>query len=248
MLQTYTSSRASPIAAIMRSRSCPAAPTNGKPCASSSAPGPSPTKHTPELPVPRANTVCFRPAWSAQRSHPRTVSASTSSARRRSAGSVGTWSGAVAVTAPGPVEARLAGARGATGRGAGGSSTTLGGAASSGSLTTSPPDIPKAKLARRHSSCARKPRTRSGRSSTGDPDSGAPVGHGARPGRGEARRRTRSHRARRRRLLDDARRRCLLWLAYDFAPGHPEGEARALPLELRSQAADEVEELLDRRP
>src|SRR5690606_1780334 len=182
MLQTYTSSRASPIAAIMRSRSCPAAPTNGKPCASSSAPGPSPTKHTPELPVPRANTVCFRPAWSAQRSHPRTVSASTSSARRRSAGSVGTWSGAVAVTAPGPVEARLAGARGATGRGAGGSSTTLGGAASSGSLTTSPPDIPKAKLARCHSSCARKPRTRSRSSSTGDPDSGAPLVIGARGG------------------------------------------------------------------
>src|SRR5690606_20413590 len=71
---------------------------------------------------------------------------------------------------------------------------------------------------------------------------------GARPGRGEARRRTRSHRARRRRLLDDARRRCLLWLAYDFAPGHPEGEARAPPLELRSQAADEVGEVLDRRP
>ena len=42
----YTSDLFSPIASSIRSRSCPARPTNGLPCRSSSCPGPSPTSMT----------------------------------------------------------------------------------------------------------------------------------------------------------------------------------------------------------
>src|SRR5258708_3468128 len=44
----------------MRSRSCPARPTKGSPCSSSSAPGASPTKHREESGLPREKTVCVR--------------------------------------------------------------------------------------------------------------------------------------------------------------------------------------------
>src|SRR5258706_16004447 len=65
------------MAAIILSSSWPAAPTNGKPCSSSSAPGPSPTKHSPEEPLPRAKTAFLRSTCSAQRVQALTVSAST---------------------------------------------------------------------------------------------------------------------------------------------------------------------------
>jgi hypothetical protein len=62
-----------------RSRSLPERPTNGRPCLSSSAPGPSPTKRRSASGRPIPNTTWVRPAASGQRVH---VEASTASSLR----------------------------------------------------------------------------------------------------------------------------------------------------------------------
>src|SRR5437763_8977182 len=41
--------------------SCPERPTNGSPCSSSSAPGPSPTNINSACGLPTPNTICLRP-------------------------------------------------------------------------------------------------------------------------------------------------------------------------------------------
>src|SRR5215475_4731252 len=55
------------MASIIWLRSLPARPTNGRPCASSSAPGPSPTKTKSALGLPSAKTMFLRALWSLQR-------------------------------------------------------------------------------------------------------------------------------------------------------------------------------------
>src|SRR5438445_110379 len=52
---------------MRRSRSLPDLPTNGRPCASSSAPGPSPTNIRSASGLPMPNTTVVRPAARAQR-------------------------------------------------------------------------------------------------------------------------------------------------------------------------------------
>src|SRR5437016_2406140 len=47
--------------------SCPARPTNGMPCASSSAPGPSPTKTSGDSGLPTPKTILLRPSCRGQR-------------------------------------------------------------------------------------------------------------------------------------------------------------------------------------
>src|ERR1017187_3305531 len=95
-LHTKTSrSGERPIAAIIRSSSCPALPTNGRPWASSSAPGASPTKQTAASGLPRANTVCVRVA---ERPHLVQTDTSAASSGRRTYRSVaGTTTVAVVV-------------------------------------------------------------------------------------------------------------------------------------------------------
>src|SRR5204863_444639 len=68
-LQMYTSFRCSPIASIICVSSLPARPTNGNPWASSSAPGPSPTKTSSALGFPSPKTILCRVLWSLQRVH-----------------------------------------------------------------------------------------------------------------------------------------------------------------------------------
>ncbi len=61
MFAIYTFfSRDNPTAASIRSSSCPAAPTNGSPLASSLAPGPSPINNTSASVTPAPNTTCVR--------------------------------------------------------------------------------------------------------------------------------------------------------------------------------------------
>ena len=55
------------MASIICVRSFPARPTNGSPCASSSAPGPSPTNTSCAFGLPSPNTSLFRPLCSLQR-------------------------------------------------------------------------------------------------------------------------------------------------------------------------------------
>src|SRR5215813_932099 len=55
------------MASIIWVRSLPARPTKGRPCASSSAPGPSPTKTSSALGLPSAKTMFLRALWSLQR-------------------------------------------------------------------------------------------------------------------------------------------------------------------------------------
>lgn len=79
-LQMYTSlSGESPIATIILSSNCPARPTKGIPCASSSDPGASPTMHSPAIGFPRKNTVLVRVLDKPHRVHARTCSSRTSS-------------------------------------------------------------------------------------------------------------------------------------------------------------------------
>ena len=58
MLAMYTSPRANPIVSIILVSNWPARPTNGSPCASSSAPGASPINITSASGLPTPNTVC----------------------------------------------------------------------------------------------------------------------------------------------------------------------------------------------
>src|SRR6476646_7295250 len=57
------------MASIICVRSFPARPTNGRPCASSSAPGPSPTKMRSALEEPSPKTILLRVLCSLQRVH-----------------------------------------------------------------------------------------------------------------------------------------------------------------------------------
>src|SRR5881396_98837 len=68
-LQMYTSLRWRPMASIIWVSSFPARPTKGNPCASSSAPGPSPTKTSCALGFPSPKTILCRVLWSLQRVH-----------------------------------------------------------------------------------------------------------------------------------------------------------------------------------
>src|SRR5439155_6410227 len=65
MFAIYTSSRLKSIAASILLRSCPARPTNGSPCLSSSAPGASPITMTFAfgLPTPKTNFVSVSQSW-----------------------------------------------------------------------------------------------------------------------------------------------------------------------------------------
>ena len=66
-LAMYTSSRRSPMAAIMLLSSCPARPTKGSPCSSSSAPGPSPINMISARGFPTPKTMFLRPRLRPQR-------------------------------------------------------------------------------------------------------------------------------------------------------------------------------------
>ena len=70
--------RSSPIAASMRSSSCPARPTKGLPMRSSSAPGASPMIITGAAGLPSAKTVLVAVRFSGQASNPATSAASAS--------------------------------------------------------------------------------------------------------------------------------------------------------------------------
>src|SRR5258708_1800033 len=62
------------MASIIWVKSFPARPTNGKPCASSSAPGPSPMKTSSDLALPSPKTILLRVVCSLQRvQSPRSV-------------------------------------------------------------------------------------------------------------------------------------------------------------------------------
>ena len=67
-------SRVSPIPSMSRVSSCPARPTNGMPCSSSSAPGPSPTNIRSASGSPTPNTTWVRVSASGQRVQPRASS------------------------------------------------------------------------------------------------------------------------------------------------------------------------------
>jgi hypothetical protein len=60
ILAMYTVSRVSPIVWMILVSNCPALPTNGSPCASSSAPGASPTNINSASILPTPNTTFFR--------------------------------------------------------------------------------------------------------------------------------------------------------------------------------------------
>src|SRR5215472_1217817 len=80
--------RSSPIAASMRSRSCPARPTKGSPIRSSSAPGASPMNMTGAAGLPSINTVLVAVFFNGQSSKAATSAANSSiepavAARRR---------------------------------------------------------------------------------------------------------------------------------------------------------------------
>src|SRR5882724_8183083 len=57
------------MASIIWLKSFPARPTNGRPCASSSAPGPSPTKTSCAAALPSPKTILLRVVCSLQRVH-----------------------------------------------------------------------------------------------------------------------------------------------------------------------------------
>src|ERR1700722_8591901 len=98
------------MAPIIRSSSCPARPTKGRPCSSSSAPGASPTKHRRASGLPRAKTVWIRVVASPHLVQPETSVASWGSRMAFST------TGAATGTAWGSGEAAAGGgALGATG-------------------------------------------------------------------------------------------------------------------------------------
>ena len=68
-LQMYTSLRCKPIASIICVSNFPARPTKGSPWASSSRPGPSPTKTRSALGLPSPKTILFLVVCSLQRVH-----------------------------------------------------------------------------------------------------------------------------------------------------------------------------------
>src|SRR5258707_941106 len=63
------------MARVMRLSNSPAAPTNGSPCRSSSAPGPSPTNISSAAGLPEPNTPFARPSLSRQRAQPAAAAA-----------------------------------------------------------------------------------------------------------------------------------------------------------------------------
>ncbi len=90
----YTDWRGRPIpSSIMRVRSWPARPTNGTPCASSSAPGASPMNMIFASGEPSAKTVCLRVLQRRQETQEETSFAkefrSTAEARRADGGASG---------------------------------------------------------------------------------------------------------------------------------------------------------------
>ena len=72
MLAMNTSSRFIPISSSSLFSSCPARPTNGRPCRSSSAPGASPTKISSASALPEPKTTLVRSACNGQRVQPAT--------------------------------------------------------------------------------------------------------------------------------------------------------------------------------
>src|SRR5258708_11816815 len=97
----------------MRSRSCPARPTKGSPCSSSSAAGASPTKHREESGLPREKTVCVRVVEREQRVQEETSRARAG--RRRWRSGVVAGAGAGAGGGEGAVAGVVAGAGGGEG-------------------------------------------------------------------------------------------------------------------------------------
>ena len=79
-------------AASMASSNCPAAPTNGSPCASSSLPGPSPMNSHSALTSPTPGTACRR-RWPSTQARQACI-AGPSSSQASSAGSGADFSGA----------------------------------------------------------------------------------------------------------------------------------------------------------
>ena len=88
MFAMKTSSRANPSARIIALSSCPARPTNGSPCRSSSMPGASPMNIQRALRLPTPKTVCVRVECSVQRSQAATAARSSSQSCPRPGGRV----------------------------------------------------------------------------------------------------------------------------------------------------------------
>ncbi len=106
--------------AMIRLRSCPAFPTNGSPCRSSSAPGASPMKQSSGSSGPTPKTVCVRvDASSGQREHWATCSASVFNSTRRDSASLAgtTTTGGGVLVAAGATLATGAGANATCGSG-----------------------------------------------------------------------------------------------------------------------------------
>ena len=83
---TNTSSRVRPVSPRRRSRSFPAAPTNGRPTASSLAPGASPTKSNSALALPSPGTLRVRDEPRGQARQDSISCASVASAAARPSG------------------------------------------------------------------------------------------------------------------------------------------------------------------